>query len=330
MIHKRGVYFLLPLLGLSVSLHATPLFTLGPGPMNPGNNLYGMDSGSFASVASAGLVGNGSIRFGGGLVAANGLLYAIGSDSNSNYALYSFHYDGTGLATVGTLGNVLGWLGLTFDSANGNFYGVADNGMGMGLYQVSAGGATFIKNISEAPASACGNTVDPYSGLAYDFNDGSFYDIALDACGVNAGGDRLFKTTLAAGAPTFVMDLGGVSNTHQGGLGYGGFSSFFDIFVDINTGDGDLQRINLGNLSTTFLYDTGVQGMQNNGVAVAVVVPEPAMPGLVGIGLVLLGVLRWRRQKSESVKTQSCVRMERVGSSSLVFSKRRIFHDTSN
>src|SRR5229473_525240 len=249
MIHKRGVYFLLALLGLSVPSHATPLFTLGPGPMNPGNNLYGMDSGSFASVASAGLVGNGSIRFGGGLVAANGLLYAIGSDSNSNYALYS---------------------------ANGNFYGVADNGMGMGLYQVSAGGATFIKNISEAPASACGNTVDPYSGLAYDFNDGSFYDIALDACGVNAGGDRLFKTTLAAGAPTFVMDLGGVSNTHQGGLGYGGFSSFFDIFVDINTGDGDLQRINLGNLSTTFLYDTGVQGMQNNGVAVAVVVPEPA------------------------------------------------------
>jgi hypothetical protein len=219
MIHKRGIYFVLALLCLSVPLHATPLFTLGPGPMNPGNNLYGMDSGSSGSVASAGLVGDGSIRFGGGLVAANGLLYAIGSDSNSNSALYSFHYDGSGLMTVGSLGNVFGWLGLTFDSANGNFYGVADDGMGMGLYQVSAGGSTFIKNISEAPASACGNTVDPYSGLAYDVNDGSFYDIALDACGVNAGGDRLFKTTLAAGTPTFVMDLGGVSNTHQGGLG---------------------------------------------------------------------------------------------------------------
>src|SRR5260370_6868407 len=100
MIHKRGVYFLLALLGLSVPSHATPLFTLGPGPMNPGNNLYGMDSGSFASVASAGLVGDGSIRFGGGLVAANGLLYAIGSDSNSNYALYSFHYHGPRLPPV--------------------------------------------------------------------------------------------------------------------------------------------------------------------------------------------------------------------------------------
>ena len=313
MIHKRGIYFLLALLGLSVSLHATPLFTLGPGPMNPGNKLYGMDSSSFASVVSDGLVGDGWIRFGGGLVAANGLLYAIGSDSNSNYALYSFHYDGTGLMTVGTLGNVLGWLGLTFDSANGNFYGVADNGMGMGLYQVSAGGATFIKNISEAPANACGNAVDPYSGLAYDVNDNSFYGIALDTCGVNAGGDRLFKTTLAAGTPAFVMDLGGVSNTHQGGLGYGGLNSFFDIFVDINTGNGDLQRINLGNLSTTFLYDTGVQGMQNNGVAVAVAAPEPAISALVGSGLALIGVLLRRRRNSASISTQSCVRTERVG-----------------
>src|SRR5258708_40362917 len=121
MIQKRGIYFLLALLGLSVSLHATPLFALGPGPMSPGNNLYGMDSSSFASVASAGLVGDGSIRCGGGLVAANGLIYAIGSESNSNYALYSFHYDGSGPATVGTHGNMLSWLGLTFDSANGNF-----------------------------------------------------------------------------------------------------------------------------------------------------------------------------------------------------------------
>src|SRR5260370_15706576 len=161
MIHKRGVYFLLALLGLSVPSHATPLFTLGPGPMNPGNNLYGMDSSSFASVASAGLVGNGAIRFGGGLVAANGLLYAIGSDSNSNYVLYSFHYDGTGLATVGTLGNVLGWLGLTFDSANGNFYGVADNGMGMRLYQVTATDPTLINNNSATPPSTCGDTVEP-------------------------------------------------------------------------------------------------------------------------------------------------------------------------
>src|SRR5258708_27214679 len=230
MIHKRGVYFLLALLGLSVPSHATPLFTLGPGPMNPGNNLYGMDSGSFASVASAGLVGNGSIRFGGGLVAANGLLYSIGSDSNSNYALYSFHYDGTGLMTVGTLGNVLGWLGLTFDSANGNFYGVADNGMGMGLYQVSGAGATFVKSIGEAPASMCGNAVDPYSGLAYDFNDGSFYGIALDACGVDAGGDRLFKTTLAGGAPGFAIALGAVSKTHRGGVGSrGGYTTFFTL-----------------------------------------------------------------------------------------------------
>jgi hypothetical protein len=308
MIHKRGICFLLALLGLSVPLHATALFTMGPGPVNPGNNLFGMDSGSFASVASDGLVGNGSIRFGGGIVAANGLLYAIGSDSNSNYALYSFHFDGTGLATVGTLGNMLGWLGLTFDSANGNFYGVADNGMGMGLYQVSGAGATFVKSISEAPASMCGNAVDPYSGLAYDFSEGSFYGIALDACGVNAGGDRLFKTTLAAGTPSFVMDLGGVSNTHQGGLGYGGSNSFFDIFVDVNSGNGDLQRINLGNLSTTFLYDTGVQGLQNNGVAVAVgvVAPEPAISVLFGTGLALIGVLLWRRQKSASTPSQSC------------------------
>jgi hypothetical protein len=52
--------------------------------------------------------------------------------------------------------------------------------------------------------------------------------------------------------------------------------------------------------SATTLYDMNVAGFQNHGLALAPSVPEPAMPGLVGGGLALIGLLQWRRRKSSN------------------------------
>src|SRR5581483_7247453 len=128
-------------------------------------------------------VGDGSIGFNGGLVAANNMLYAIGNDSTGLASIYSFLTNGGGLAVLSSGFNSSGdAAGYVFQNGlaetGGIFYGIGAGPSGEALFQIGGGSATYLASLN-----TFGGT---YAGMAYDPSLGGFY--AVIANSVGAGG----------------------------------------------------------------------------------------------------------------------------------------------
>jgi hypothetical protein len=267
----------------SASVFGSAFLSFGP-ETTSGNffpiRLTALDTSGPGSVATVQDIGNGSIFFNGGLVdhPSDNLLYAIGNDSNNDATLYSLNGSGNNLTTIHSLTAGVLWLsGLTFDTSDSNFYAIgADPSTGSpSLYTVGASGATLVGSID--------NGLGPYSGLSYDGDTNRLYAISNDG-----SDDFLYSFTNGATNVTSLFSLGaGTGFSDLGGLAYAGSGVFYTIQSTGGGAEANLSRIILGTGSTTTLYDMGVAGFVNHGLAL--VVPEPATLLLLGVGLALIG-----------------------------------------
>lgn len=251
--------------------------------------LSSMNPASAASVTTVNpQVGDGNSGFNGGLVAANGLLYAIGNDSNNVATLYSMNTAGLDVSPVSSdFNNTGAAAGVIFSNglaaAGSNFYAIGQGATTENLYLIGAGSATDIQTLN----TMNGN----YAGLAWDAALNEFYAILEN---VNLGdfhGDYLVKFQLG-GAVHLVANLtaldGAGAGTHLGGLADTGAGILFDIYTNTNSinNTGLLEEIDLNGLpAVSTLYDTGIPLAQNAGIAF---IPEPAPPLEIGAGLLLL------------------------------------------
>ena len=279
------------LVSVGVTAFGSPFYSFGP--ETTSSNSYPIryttfDESGPASVTTVKDIGTGSIFFNGGLVyrSSNNLFYAIGNDSNNAATLYSLDNLGNNLNAIHSLTAGVLWLsGLTFDTMDSTLYAIgADPNTGSpSLYQVGAGGATLVGSID--------NGLGPYSGLAYDWDKDRLYAIS------NVGSDDfLYSFTNGATSVTSLFSLGaGTGFSDLGGLAYAGGDVFYTIRSTGNAAEANLIRINLGAGSTTTLYDMGVAGFVNHGLASSV--PEPATLLLIGGGLALIGLLARRKSR---------------------------------
>lgn len=267
-----------------------------PGTPDTLNNMN-PSAGPAATVLTT--VGDGSTAFNGGLVGVNNLLYAIGNQSLTNVAtLYSMDNTGLNVTPVSTDFNTSGdGAGVVFMNglaAIGNtFYAIGQGATTEDLYQIGAGSATDISTPDVNHTNALNGT---YAGLAWDPGLNEFYAIIANANFGDFKGDYLVKFTLGgSGSIVARLSNGANTDTHLGGLlDYGG-GILYDIYTNINNGDGMLEEIDLnGTPSVTTLYDTGIPLAQNAGIAM---VPEPASSFEIGAGMVLLGCLFRRRYR---------------------------------
>jgi hypothetical protein len=274
------------------------LYTFGGDFVSPGatgapDSLNRFDPSSAASVTGVQTpVGNGSIGFNGGLVAAGSLLYAIGNDSNGSATLYSMDANGQNLTAVGSaFNNSGGAAGVVFQNglaAIGNtFFGIGA-GATEGLYQIGNGTATLIQTLNTFNGT--------YSGLAWDPALSDFYAIIANANSATCTGDCLVRFAIGGSASVIanLTNLDGVQiGAHLGGLADVGGGVLYDIYTDPNTFTGVLEQINVNGIpSAASLYDTQVPLAQNAGIA-AFVTPEPGSSVEVGAALMLLwGIVR--------------------------------------
>lgn len=277
----------------SSGAHASLLYTFAADGFGIPDSLNSMDPGSAASVANLQTpVGDQSIGFNGGLVLLNNLLYAVGNDSLGDASLYSMQKNGQGLTTVSSNFNSSGdssgygfYNGL---ASNGSqFYTIGSNGSTEELFQIGAGTATAVR-----PLNSFGGS---YAGLAWDPALAEFYGIVVNATG-DFSGDLLVSFGLSGigfNSITRLTNLDGAeTGTHLGGLADGGSGILYDLFIDPNTGTGQLEQINLnGSPSTTFLYDSGIPLTVNAGLAIQTT-PEPATVTELAAGLLLGWILK--------------------------------------
>jgi hypothetical protein len=253
------------------------------------DSLNRMDPASVASVTNVQTpVGDGSIGFTGGLVAANALLYGIGNDNNGVATLYSMQLNGQNLTAVSSaFNNTGGAAGIGFNNGltavGSTFYAVGQGISSEGLYQIGNGSATLVQTLN-----TYGGT---YAGLAWDASLHDFYGIVAN--GSTPGfcvADCLVRFALS-GPVSVVADLtsldGSTAGTHLGGLADAG-GTLYDIYTNPITFTGELERINLsGPPSATTLYDSGVPLAQNAGIAV--ITPEPGTAAEIAAALLVLG-----------------------------------------
>lgn len=253
------------------------LFTFGADSFGAPTGLNSLDPSSSSSVKDVATpLGDGNTGYNGGIVYAQGLLYAVGNDTNNYASIYSFTPFGTALTDVSsdfnTTGDATAFIFQNGLAAIGStLYGIGDNGSGEDLFQIGNGSASLVR-----PVSTFGGT---YAGLAYDPSLGQFYGVIANATGDFAG-DLLVRFGVT-GSTTVIAKLttldGAEVGTHLGGLADAGGGILYDIYTNVSDGNGELERINLnGSPSVTTLYDTGIPLAQDAGIAVT---PEPAPAG---------------------------------------------------
>lgn len=264
------------------------LYTFGADTFFGPTSLQRMDPNSSSSVTNmATPLGDGSIGYNGGIVYANGLLYAVGNDSNGNASIYSFDVFGQNLSLFSSDFNTGGDANAFVFSnglaaVGGALYAVGQGASGEELFQVNSGGtATF-----ERTLTTYGGT---YAGIAWDPSLQEFYGVVA-----NSSSDLLVEFGLTGGSRivTSLTLLDGTEiGTHLGGLADAGGGILYDIYTNTNDGNGELEQIDLNGVpAVTPLYDTGIPLAQNAGIALT---PEPA---LGGAAMVLLALIAGKRR----------------------------------
>jgi hypothetical protein len=195
------------------------------------------------------------------------ILYAVTTQNDSLYAINRT----TGASTfIGTLGATL-MHGLAFDSVSGNLYGASSSDGG--LYQISSstGHATFVGSIGffypDHSDNVNGLAFDPVTHILYGCISGPEY----------VGGLVSINTTTGAG--TFLgatQPLCDIAFQPETGLLYG-------IDNGVGVEPDALYRINLSTRGATLVGQTG---LHNNLGLEFVLVPEPSVLGLAGLGLI--------------------------------------------
>jgi hypothetical protein len=288
---KISVCALALALASSGGLQASILYSFGPDiindpseftSINPQNltdaSLYDMDS------TDTGLGFNGGVTY----RPSNGLFYAVINDSSNTSSLISFALGGGGAFTnLQSLGNSalglnsgIGFLGgLTFDTADNNFYVIGADGSLSYLYKINLGGTTN-RLFGLGPPGFVG-------GLTFDSLDGNFYAISSDSSAVGT----MYRIALNGSVTALTGTLPGFA--YYGGVAYDRPTNSF-YAIDNGTGNSNLDRIIVTGssvTSVTTLFTVG-QGFVNAGLAD--IVPEPSTLWLFACGAA--GLLVWRRR----------------------------------
>lgn len=283
------------LAGSHVAVAGEILYTFGADGFGAPTSLNQMDPGSAGSVTNLQTpLGDGNTGFNGGIVYAGGQLFAVGNDSSGNASIYSFSTLGQNLTVTSSDFNLTGDAtafvfqnGLT--AIGSSLYAIGAGASGEDLFQIGNGSATLVRSLDTFNGT--------YAGLAYDPVAGAFYGIVANASG-DISGDLLVQFGLSGGT-SVVANLtsldGALTGTHLGGLADAGNGVLYDIFTNINDGNGELEQISLnGTPATSTLYDTNIPLAQNNGIAIASV-PEPSLGGVMLAACALILCLKHRR-----------------------------------
>lgn len=305
----------LTLLAAAGAAAASPLlFTFGADTSLGPTSLQRMNPDSASSVTNlATPLGDGSIGYNGGIVYSNGLLYAVGNDSNGNASIYSFDVFGQNLTLFSNDFNTGGDAnGFVFSNGlaaiGGTLYAVGQGPSGEDLFQIGNGTATLVRSLATLNGT--------YAGIAWDPSLQEFYGLIANASG-GFNGDYLVRFGMTGGT-SLVASLssldGADAGTHLGGLADAGGGILYDIYTNVNDGNGNLEEIDVnGTPTVTQLYDTNIPLAQNAGIAAA---PEPATGGaaLVLIALILQRRRRLRNKRPEvrSRKSELNPRLWRV------------------
>lgn len=256
---------------------ASNLYTFGADGFGAPTSLNGMDPSSPASVTNIVTpLGDGNTGFNGGVVYLAGIFYAVGNDSSGDASIYSFNEYGQNLTLVSSDFNGAG-AASGFGFYNGlagigsTLYAIGQGPTGEALFQIGNGTATEVRALTTLNGT--------YAGLAYDPSLGQFYGLIANASG-DFSGDYIVRFGLTGGT-SIVAHLttldGAEAGTHLGGLADDGNGILYDIYTNINDGNGELEEVNVnGTPTATTLYDTGIPLAQNAGLAAT---PEPALGG---------------------------------------------------
>jgi hypothetical protein len=210
---------------------------------------------------------------------STGLLYAIINDSLGNSSLISFALNAGGnFTTLQSVG--VGFAGLTFDTADNNFYGISlDSGGFSTLDKINVGGATN---------ALFGLGAGFNGGLTFDTLDLNLYAISNDSQG-NSTLNRI-------GFGGSVTALSGALGTgFLGGVVYDRPTNSFYAIDNDSLGNSTLDQIIVSGssvVSVAALFSIG-QGFVNSGLTE--VVPEPATLWLFACSAA--GLLAYRRKK---------------------------------
>jgi hypothetical protein len=186
------------------------------------------------------------------------LFYSIGPDNNGvprNFSSISNAVNplfNLGDGSAGFNG------GLTYDSADGSFYAIANDGGGNStLNTFTLGGAG---TLSQVLSLGSGFT----SGLTYDPADGKFYTIFNDGA---SGHSFLDRISVQGPSVTSILDLGlGFDGLFAGGLTFDTQNGLFYVLsVDNNGVSRVFSSINTGNNSVTTLFSLGDGSVAFNG-----------------------------------------------------------------
>jgi hypothetical protein len=225
-----------------------------------------------------------SFGFNGGVTyrPGNGLFYAVINDSSNNASLISFALGGGGAFTnLQSLGNSgIGFLGgLTFDTADNNFYAIGADANFSYLYKINLGGTTNqLFSLS---------TLGFNGGLTFDSLDGNFYAISSDTFGAAT----MYRIALNGSVTALTgTPLGFL---YHGGVVYDGPTNSF-YAIDNGSGNSNLDQIVVSGssvASVTTLFTVG-SGFVNAGLTE--VVPEPSTLLLFAGGAMILLLSRHR------------------------------------
>jgi hypothetical protein len=265
-------------LASSGGLQASILYSFGPDALNDPRSFTSMNT--LTSTATP-LYNMNDINdgFNGGVTykPTTGLLYGIINDSFGNSSLISFLLNGGGnFTTLQSVG--VGFAGLTFDTADNNFYGISlDSGGFSTLNKIIVGGATN---------AMFGLGLGFNGGLTFDTVDLNLYAISND----NQGNSTLNRIGLNGSVTALTGALG---TGFLGGVAYDRPTNSFYAIANDSFGNSTLDQIIVSGssvVSVATLFSIG-QGFVNAGLTE--VVPEPATLWLFACGAA--GLLVFRR-----------------------------------
>jgi hypothetical protein len=248
---------------------------------------------SSPTVTPLGTLGDGSLNFAGGLaVGPGGVLYGIGNvPFGGSDSLYRIQPDGT-ITLAGSLPvGIDHFTSLTYDPANGLFYGMVDGFDPQTLYSIQLNGAGMVGSVS---------VVEPgfaFRGIAYNTANGTFWGISDN--------DVLWQFNLSGGAT--IMGVSQAFGNDFNGLVYDPVNNAFWtletptplLFHQTGLIQISPAGVNSPNYSLSQMFNQS----SLTGLTIApdapsrTDAPEPAISVTIGAGLALIGLARLRRNR---------------------------------